>query len=194
MIRLSLCRPAALALLAFTPCGATAQNAADVRFMSGMIHHHAQAILMAGGAPTHGASSSVRTLCDRIIVSQNDEIALMQRWLGAHHQPVPAVEAAHAMMPEMDPAAMMPGMLSGAQLAELDSARGPEFDRIFLSFMIQHHNGAVTMVNQLFASGAGEEQSVFKLASAIYADQTTEIARMQQMLAAIIFAPTPPTQ
>ncbi|HVO30797.1 MAG TPA: DUF305 domain-containing protein, partial [bacterium] len=164
-------------------------NPADVRFMSGMIHHHAQAVLMAGWAPSHGASASIQTLCARIINSQNDEIALMQHWLAARHQPVPAVDTMDAMMPEMDAAAMMPGMLSAAQLAQLDAARGTEFDRLFLTFMIQHHNGAITMVNQLFAAGAGEDPSVFKLASGIYADQTTEIARMQKMLAAIILAP-----
>ena len=179
-------RLAVAALLAAAPLPALAQspadttrpavNTADVRFMSGMIHHHAQAILMARWAPSHGASSSIQTLCARIIISQNDEIALMQHWLAAHHQPVPAVDTMHAMMPEMDPGAMMPGMLSAAQLSQLDAARGTDFDRLFLTFMIQHHNGAITMVNQLFASG-------------IYADQTTEIARMQKMLAAIILAP-----
>jgi uncharacterized protein (DUF305 family) len=83
---------------------------------------------------------------------------------------------------------MMPGMLSAEQLAQLDRARGPEFDRLFLRFMIQHHQGAVTMVDQLFGSqGAGEEETVFRIASDIYADQTTEIDRMQKMLAALLF-------
>jgi uncharacterized protein (DUF305 family) len=162
-------------------------TAADVHFMSGMIHHHAQAVLMAGWAPTHEASPSVRTLCERIVVSQRDEIRLMQRWLQARHEAVPDSTASHAMMPEMDPATMMPGMLTGDQLARLDRARGPEFDRLFLTFMIQHHQGAITMVNQLFGQGAGEQETVFRFASGVFADQTTEIARMQKMLAALVF-------
>jgi len=90
-------------------------------------------------------------------------------------------------MPGMDPSMMMPGMLTPEQLAELDQARGTEFDRLFLRFMIQHHQGAITMVNQLFGSqGAGEEESVFRLASNIYADQVTEIGRMQRMLAVLV--------
>jgi len=83
---------------------------------------------------------------------------------------------------------MMPGMLTAEQLAQLDRARGPEFDRLFLRFMIQHHQGAITMVDRLFGSqGAGEEETVFRIASDVYADQTTEIDRMQKMLAALLF-------
>jgi len=162
-------------------------TAADVHFMSGMILHHAQAVLMAGWAPTHGASQSMRALCERIVVGQRDEIALMQRWLGERHEAVPEADASHTMMPGMDPSMMMPGMLTPEQLAELDHARGTEFDRLFLRFMIQHHQGAITMVNQLFGSqGAGEEEGVFRLASNIYADQVTEIGRMQRMLAVLV--------
>ncbi|HEX4601806.1 MAG TPA: DUF305 domain-containing protein [Gemmatimonadales bacterium] len=164
-------------------------TAADVHFMSGMIYHHAQAVLMAGWAPTHDASPPVRALCERIVVGQRDEIALMQRWLGDRHEAVPNLGASHDMMPEMSPETMMPGMLTGAQLAQLDRARGPEFDRLFLTFMIQHHNGAITMVNQLFGQGAGEEETVFRFASDVYADQTTEIARMQRTLATVLFGP-----
>ena len=192
----------AAAILAAAPAPARAQspadsatraaaNPADVKWMQGMIHHHAQAVLIAGWAPSHGASASVQTLCARIIVSQRDEIALMSRWLDKRGQSVPAPDSMDLMMPEMDAAAMMPGMLSASQLARLDAARGAEFDRLFLQYMIQHHQGAIVMVNQLFASGAGEENSVYKLASAIYADQTTEIARMQQMLKQIVLAPDP---
>jgi uncharacterized protein (DUF305 family) len=83
---------------------------------------------------------------------------------------------------------LMPGMLTAAELTQLDSARGPEFDRLFLTFMIRHHQGAITMVNQLLASqGAGEEETVFRFSSDVFADQTTEIARMQRMLAALLF-------
>ena len=161
-------------------------TAADVHFMSGMILHHAQAVVIAGWAPTHGASQSMRALCERIVVGQRDEIALMQRWLGERHQAVPGADTSHTMMPGMDPSMMMPGMLTPEQLAELDHARGTEFDRLFLRFMIQHHRGAVVMVEQLFATdAAGQEPTVFKLATDIHADQLTEIARMERMLATL---------
>ncbi len=164
-------------------------TAADVYFMSGMIHHHAQAVLMAGWAPTHGASPSLRAMCERIVVGQGDEIALMQRWLRDRHEAVPDGNASHDMpdMPGMDHSmVMMPGMLSAEQLAQLDSAKGAEFDRRFLKYMIMHHQGAITMVNQLFGSqGAGEQETVYRFASDVYADQTTEIDRMQKMLAAL---------
>jgi uncharacterized protein (DUF305 family) len=189
---------AALASIASVVCAvagaqATADNrhasytAADVHFMSGMILHHAQAVLIAGWAPTHDASPSLRALCERIVVGQRDEIALMRRWLLARHEDVPDSNAAHTMMPGMDHAAMMPGMLTPEQLAQLDRSRGPEFDRLFLSFMIQHHQGAITMVNQLFGQGAGEQETVYRFAADVYADQSTEIARMQKMLAALLF-------
>ena len=160
---------------------------ADVHFMTGMIHHHAQAVLMGGWAPTHGASPAMRVMCERIVVGQRDEIALMERWLRERHEAVPEADTSHQMMPGMDHSMMMPGMLTAEQLEQLDRARGPEFDRLFLRFMIQHHQGAVTMVDQLFGSqGAGEEETVFRIASDIYADQTTEIDRMQKMLAALL--------
>jgi uncharacterized protein (DUF305 family) len=165
---------------------------ADVHFMSGMIYHHAQAVLIAGWAATHGASASAHTLCDRIIASQTDEIALLSRWLATRHEAVPHPDPEHMMMPGMDSTHVMPGMLSAEQLAQLDQARGADFDQLFLRLMIQHHQGAITMVNQLFAAGAGEEEPVYKMASSVYADQTTEIERMQRMLAADVFAPTTP--
>jgi uncharacterized protein (DUF305 family) len=163
---------------------------ADIRFMSGMIGHHAQAIVMAGWAPSHGASPSVRTLCQRIINAQQDEIITMQRWLRDRRQPVPEADTtAMAMtmpMPGGGHEMLMPGMLTDAQMRQLDQARGPEFDRLFLTFMIQHHRGAVSMVRQLFGSyGAAQDEIVFKLASDINVDQTTEIARMERMLAAL---------
>jgi uncharacterized protein (DUF305 family) len=189
---------AALAGIASVVCtAATAQvkvdnrqpgyTAADVRFMAGMIHHHAQAVLIAGWAPTHDASPSLRALCERIVVGQQDEIRLMQRWLRTRHEDVPDSNAAHAMMPGMEHAAMMPGMLTADQLVRLDRAQGPEFDRLFLTFMIQHHQGAITMVNQLFGQGAGEQETVYRFAADVYADQSTEIARMQKMLATLVF-------
>jgi uncharacterized protein (DUF305 family) len=165
-----------------------APNAADVHFMSGMIPHHAQAVLIAGWAPTHGARSDVRVLCERIVVAQRDEIALMQTWLRDRGQTVPDAKATHMkmMMDGMEHDMLMPGMLTDEQLAQLDKARGSEFDRLFLAAMIRHHQGAITMVDQLFsASGAGQDEVVFRFASDVYADQTTEIERMQKMLATI---------
>ncbi len=165
---------------------------ADVRFMSGMIYHHAQAVLIAGWAPTHGASPAVRTLCERIVAGQTDEIALLSRWLGDRHEVVPHPEPEHMMMAGMDSTHMMPGMLTADQLERLDRTRGPDFDHVFLRLMIQHHEGAITMVNQLFAASGGEEEPVYKIATGVFADQTTEIERMQRILAADVFAPPTP--
>jgi len=160
--------------------------AADAQFMAGMIAHHAQAVLIAGWAPSHGASASLQALCERIVVGQNDEIVLMQRWLRDRNQPVPDPNSPHAMMPGMDHGASMPGMLTAEQLAKLDAARGADFDYLFLTYMIQHHMGAIVMVNQLFESqGATQDEDSFRMASNIYADQTTEIERMQKMLLGI---------
>jgi uncharacterized protein (DUF305 family) len=160
-------------------------TAADVNFMSGMIHHHAQAIVMAKWAPTHGASPAVRTLCDRIINAQLDEITAMQRWLRDRNQTVPEATAGPMKMSMngMEHDMLMPGMLSEAQMKELDAAKGPAFDRLFLTGMIQHHKGAVSMVADLFNSyGAAQDELTFKFASDVQVDQTTEIARMQKML------------
>jgi len=158
---------------------------ADIDFMSGMIHHHAQAIVMAKWAPSHGASESVRTLCARIINAQQDEIRTMQNWLLDRGQPVPAATPGGMKMEMggMEQEMLMPGMLSAEQMKELDAARGKEFDRLFLRYMIQHHTGATKMVQNLFDSyGAAQDETTFKLASDINVDQTTEIARMQRML------------
>jgi uncharacterized protein (DUF305 family) len=157
-----------------------------VDFMSGMISHHAQAIVMSKWAPTHGANSSVSVLCERIINAQQDEINTMQTWLRDRNEPVPQASAAGMKMAGMDHPMLMPGMLTDAQLRQLDSAQGANFDRLFLTFMIQHHRGAVTMVKQLFSSyGAGQDETIFKFASDVNVDQTTEIARMERMLAAL---------
>ena len=175
-------------LLAATTASTQPQvNPADVHFMSGMIPHHAQAVLIAGWAPTHGARTDVRLLCERIVVGQRDEIALMQTWLRDHKQKVPDANATHMKMTMggMEHDMLMPGMLTDEELAQLDKTRGPEFDRLFLAAMIRHHQGAITMVDQLFGtSGAGQDEVVFRFASDVYADQTTEIERMQKMLAA----------
>lgn len=164
--------------------GVQAFTKADVEFMQGMIHHHEQAVVMAGWAPTHGASEAVKTLAGRIDVAQRDEIAFMHRWLRERNLPEFEYQAS---MPGMAmPEHLMPGMLSRQQLQTLDAARRTEFDRLFLSFMIQHHQGALTMVDKLFSSpGAGQEEYVFRFASDVNTDQTTEIERMRMMLAAL---------
>jgi uncharacterized protein (DUF305 family) len=178
----------AVIAMATSPAQRAPVNAADVHFMSGMIPHHAQAVLIAGWAPTHAERADVRALCERIVVGQRDEIALMQTWLHDQHQPVPDANATHIkmMMNGMEHDMLMPGMLTDEELAQLDKARGSEFDRLFLAAMIRHHQGAITMVDQLFGTpGAGQDEVVFRFASDVYTDQTTEIKRMQKMLAAI---------
>ena len=189
----------ALAILATGICATPAVSqadsvrpsytAADVQFMTGMIAHHGQAVLIAGWASTHGASASLRALCDRIVVGQRDEIAAMQRWLRERHQPVPDADQHGHAMPGMDHAPLMPGMLTDEQLARLDGARGPDFDRLFLTDMIQHHRGALTMVRTLTDTPrAARDGMLFQVASDISADQTAEIDRMTRMLEAL-----PPT-
>ena len=159
---------------------------ADVAFMTKMIPHHAQAVLFAGWAESHGASRGVRVFCERVVVGQRDEIRTMRNWLGSHGEPVPPAEYTRMGMNMGDDHEMMVGMLTEARLSELDAARGTEFDRLFLTYMIPHHEGAVTMVDELFASFNGaQDDVVFKLASDISADQTTEIERMQLMLDAM---------
>ena len=173
---------------------------ADLHFMSGMIVHHAQAVLIAGWAASHGAGPSVRELCDRVVISQRDEMATMERWLLEHHQALPdtsprASLGGMAAMPgmAMGGPAMMPGMLTPPQLAQLDSARGPAFDGLFLTFMIQHHRGALTMVAEYQgANGAGQDPFVFQFASDVNGDQTAEIDRMGRMLAAMPSLPRSP--
>ena len=180
-------------------------TAADIQFMVGMIGHHAQAIEMSKMAPSHGASPTIRVLAGRIINAQQDEIILMQRWLRDRNQvppmimpTLPAADGAmdHSQHMGHDMAgmsgmagmnhAMMPGMLSVDQMQQLDRARGAEFDRLFLTFMIQHHEGATSMVSSLFATdGAGQDEAVFKFASDVNVDQTTEIARMRLLLSAL---------
>jgi uncharacterized protein (DUF305 family) len=161
---------------------------ADIDFMSHMIAHHAQAIEMASMAPSHGAGASVQRLASRIINAQRDEIRTMQTWLRVRNQPVPEAKPGPMTMTmggtthEM----LMPGMLTQEQMRALDAARGKEFDRLFLTGMIQHHRGAVEMVTTLFNTyGAAQDQLVFKLASDVQVDQRTEIARMERMLAAL---------
>ncbi len=166
---------------------------ADVHFMTGMIHHHAQAIEISRLVPDRASSSSIEILASRIINSQNDEIAIMQRWLADRGQPVPEVHVTeggvmvhgggdargHSMH-------SMPGMLTADQIRELAGSRGSAFDRLFLELMIEHHLGAVTMVRELIATdGAVQDEDVFRFASDVHVDQATEVARMERMLAAL---------
>ena len=173
------------------PAGAQMQpkpNPADVHFMSGMIPHHAQAVLISSWAPTHGASAALQRFAERIVVAQRDEIALMQTWLRDRGLPVPDSNATHLKMDMggMKHDMLMPGMLNAEELAALDKARGVEFDRLFLQAMIKHHGGAISMVEELTNStGAALDETVFRFSSDVYADQTTEIERMEKMLAAL---------
>ncbi len=158
---------------------------ADVEFMSGMIPHHAQAVIMAGWAPTHGARGDVAILCERILVGQRDEIATMQGWLRDRGLEVPdAASTRHKMkMNGVEHEMLMPGMLTDEEMAALDRARGADFDRLFLRGMIKHHQGAIDMVDTLFGSfGAAQDDVIYKFASDVYADQMIEIDRMNEML------------
>jgi uncharacterized protein (DUF305 family) len=147
----------------------------DVRFMQHMIGHHAQAVVMSDWAPSHGASETVQKLAQKIRISQTDEIAFMKRWLEERDQAVPTDSMAHAMM--------MPGMLTPAELAQLDAARGVEFDRLFLKFMIGHHRGALGMLDELYDTpGAAQDSDLFRFVTDVYADQRAEINIMQQVL------------
>ena len=158
---------------------------ADVDFMSGMIPHHAQAVVMAGWAPSHGARTDVAVLCERIVVAQRDEIAMMQTWLADRGQAIPdAASTRHKMtMNGVEHDMLMPGMMTDEEMAALDRARGPAFDHLFLVGMIKHHQGAIDMVDVLFkAYGAAQDDTVFRFASDVYADQSIEIDRMNKML------------
>lgn len=159
---------------------------ADVNFMQGMIPHHAQAVAMATLAPTRASSPAVKLMCERQLVSQRDEIKLMRIWLLDRGQRVPAADSTrHRMvMNGMEHDMLMPGMLTDDEMAQLEKARGPEWDKLFLKYMIKHHEGALKMVDELFATkGAAQGDDIYAFASDIFADQTAEIERMQKMLA-----------
>jgi uncharacterized protein (DUF305 family) len=162
-------------------------TAAGVQFTSGMIGHHAQAIVMSEWAPSHGASPAVRSLADRIVVSQADEIKFMQDWLRARDQVVPPTDPRGYAMPGMAGPMLMPGMLTPEQMTALDQSRGAEFDRLFLTDMIMHHRGAIDMVHQLMATGQGEgeDDALVTYATNVAADQAAEIGRMGRMLTAM---------
>ena len=149
---------------------------ADITFMTHMMGHHAQAVRIAAWAPSHGAGPAVRRLAERIVNAQEDEIGTMRQWLQDRGRPARPMEHPRPM----------PGMLTEPQLQALDAARGGAFDRLFLTSMIQHHRGALVMVRELFvARGAARDETVFKFANDVSADQSTEIARMEAMLATL---------
>jgi uncharacterized protein (DUF305 family) len=148
---------------------------ADVEFMQGMIAHHAQAIVMSRMAESHGANPQVMKLSNKIDQSQVPEIRIMQSWLTRNKQYAPDTSSWHHMT--------MPGMLTAAQLNELDAARGVDFDRAYLRLMIQHHAGALKMVDDLFNSSlAGQEVDVNVFANDVVTAQTVEIGIMQRLL------------
>lgn len=166
---------------------------ADVEFMQGMIMHHSQAVEMTALIPSHTENKELRSLGARISSSQSDEIKFMQRWLATRGEPLSMAmpEMPDAKMPDMDkPAdhsshsmALMPGMLTPEQMDALTKAKGAEFDRLFLTGMIQHHNGALIMVKDLFdAPGAGQDAELFNFATDVDTGQRAEIRIMQSML------------
>ena len=155
-------------------------TAADVKFMQGMIGHHAQAVEMVALVPSRTASEDMKKLAMRIDVSQEDEIKMMKTWLTARGQAIPDAHVHHT------PEGMMPGMLTAEEMASLAAAMGVEFDRLFLSGMIKHHFGALTMVDDLFNSPrAGQDSDINAFAADVVADQRMEIDRMGAMLNAI---------
>jgi uncharacterized protein (DUF305 family) len=154
---------------------------ADVKFMQGMISHHAQALEMTALLATRSNSDVMHALAKRIELSQEDEIKMMQEWLRARGQAVTAVDAHHA-----HGAKLMPGMLTAEEMSRLEQARGFEFDRLFLELMIKHHKGALTMVEDLLAErGTAQDSQLFAFTSDITADQSMEIDRMAAMLAGL---------
>ena len=151
---------------------------ADIKFMQGMIGHHAQAVEMVALVPSRTSSEDVKRLALRIDVSQKDEMNMMREWLQARGQQLPDPRAHHMMG-----ATLMPGMLTAEEMEQLAAATGAAFDRLFLAGMIKHHGGAIEMVHDLFATdGAGQTPEIFSYASDVDADQRMEIDRMGSML------------
>ncbi len=185
------------------PISHPTHTAADVAFMRGMIPHHQQALEMAALVADRTSNEAIHLLAERIAVSQQDEIAQMSRWLeqrGEEAPPAGAGDHAHHTRPShgehgehgghgahgAEGHASMPGMLTPEEMALLAAATGPQFDRLFVELMIRHHEGALMMVDELFAApGAGQEVDAFRIASEIDSDQRIEIQRMQRMLSSL---------
>ena len=150
---------------------------ADVKFMQGMIGHHAQAVEMVALIADRTATDDLKRLGLRIQVSQEDEMNMMRKWLEVRGEKIPGPHSHH------EPGGFMPGMLTNEEMAQLAAAKGVEFDRLFLQGMIKHHGGALTMVDELFKSpGAGQDGDIFAFASDVDADQRMEMERMYMML------------
>ncbi|MEP6619673.1 MAG: DUF305 domain-containing protein [bacterium] len=193
-IRAGIRMAAITALLAHAPASLRAQgtgNPADVAFMQGMIGHHGQALRMTSLVPERTTRADVRMLAEKIEASQLGEITTMKRWLADHHQEIPADPMAsgpHTGMQmsgnmKMDMPALMPGMLTEQEMAQLAATKGADFDKQFLTFMIRHHEGALTMVARLLGTaGAAQESQMFGFSSDVDADQRGEIKRMRAML------------
>ncbi|MBB5343823.1 DUF305 domain-containing protein [Tunturibacter empetritectus] len=167
-----------------TTATAPRRSQADVEFMQGMIMHHGQAVVMTDLIPSHTENKEIRSLGARIGLSQADEMKFMKRWLRARGE---AMSMSMPGMPDMDrsggPMPAMPGMLTSKQMEALRQANGAEFDRLFLTGMIQHHNGALVMVKQLFDTpGAGQDADLFDFATDADNSQRAEIGIMQDML------------
>ena len=162
-------------------------SAADVQFMQHMIVHHAQAVEMTALIDSHTENKEIRTLGERISRSQSDEIKFMKRWLAARGEPasMPSNELSSHMhgVHGSSEKILMPGMLTVEQMDALRNAKGKEFDRLFLSGMIQHHIGALVMVKELFdTAGAGQNAELFNFASDVDSGQRAEIRSMEKLL------------
>ncbi len=159
---------------------------ADVAFVQSMIPHHAQALEMTELVVDRTSRADIPLLAERIEISQQDEIGLLERWLTDRGERIPDAHSHHGGM------GLMPGMLTDEQLAQLENATGAEFDQLFLQSMIYHHQGAVVMVDDLLTGGkGGQEPAVFQLAQHIDSDQQIEIARMNSLLRQLATTPTP---
>lgn len=175
---------AAASVVARADTNRAGYSAADVEFMQEMIGHHAQALKMTGLVAGRAATPGLSLLAERIQVSQQDEIKRMQQWLRVRGEQVPCVEPGHQHDDMMH--VMMPGMATPAEMERLAAANGIAFDRLFLSLMIRHHQGALAMVADFFgARGAAQEPEIFQMANDVDADQRAEIARMEALLATL---------
>ena len=157
-------------------------TAADVRFMQGMIGHHAQALDMTALVPTRSSREDMQMLALRIKLSQEDEIKMIEDWLEVRGDEVPGVHDHHG-----SDGTLMPGMLTAKEMNDLREATGVVFDRLFLEYMIKHHEGALIMVDELLSTaGAGQETVIAAFASDVVADQRAEMDRMTAMLIAML--------
>lgn len=160
-----------------TDASGVRHTAADVRFMQGMLGHHAQALEMTALLPSRTTRDDLRALARRIEASQSDEMAMMREWLAERGEAQPDAHAHHGH------GTLMPGMLTPDEMQRLREAQGAAFERLFLDGMIRHHEGALTMVRDLLATpGAGQEPELFAFASDVEADQAMEIRRMRALV------------